>query len=71
MSKKRQPLYKDLLVSLDEVERWWIRIPVTLILCLPVLVIGLVINICHGFYCGLRDWYDVFLIECLKGKPKE
>jgi len=68
MSKKTQPLYKDLLVPIDEIERGWMRIPATLITCIPVLALALVVYVCHGLYCGVRDWYHMYLISCLKGK---
>ena len=63
--KYRQCLESDLRSSLDEVERGYIRKPVTVLITLiaiiPYVVIAIIINV--------KEFYTGFIIPCWKG-PK-
>ena len=68
--ENKNTLKEDLSVPLDKVQRWWLRIPATLILFVGVFVVHSIFNIIYHIISFFRMmWKDVFvefLFYCLK-----
>ena len=62
----RNTFIQDCAKPLDEIQRVWIRIPITLLLITPVLIMGILAGIIDGVLIAFKD----FITPCLKG-PKD
>jgi hypothetical protein len=60
-----RPLYKEFFTDLNKVQRWWIRIPATLMLLLLVISVFAIIGMIQGI---VQYAIIEFIIPCIKGE---
>ncbi len=63
----KSTLIQDLRSPLDEVERKWIRIPVTILFIPIILVVAVIGGSIIGIAGELKSSYDLFIYPCFKG----
>ena len=68
-------LKDELDVSLNEIDRWWIRKPATIILSImiffiliSVIIFNSIFYIFKEFYKAYNEWWYGFVVECWIGK---